>query len=378
MNVIYVAVYDNNPNSGVTKKIVSQVDQLKKLGITVLLVLVCREPPVLSCANGAFIERASTPPFLSFAEKIKFAVQYSRIIIRYLNRGDILYVRGIVASPLTPFLLRKKRNTAIVYELQGISENEAKLRGSRMGYVLAKLLHKYLLRTARGIVGVTEEVTHHYAKIAGQKGMRVLTNPNGIDVDAVRLRILPSFDGQTLDLLCVARVAKWHGLDRIIKGISEYKGRVNVRFHVVGDGSEIPNLKSLVADLKLENSVVFHGFKTGKELDSFFDKCHIAVSSLAIHRAGAGSPLKSKEYCARGIPFVDSTTDEDFDPQFEFRMKIRSEENPINIEQIVEFAGRVLRDSDHHEKMRKYAIERLDWSIKMKRLKDFFEEIVKS
>ena len=59
-------------------------------------------------------------------------------------------------------------------------------------------------------------------------------------------------------------------------------------------------------------------------------------------------------------------------------MKISSEENPISLKHIVEFSERVLRDSAHNEKMRQYAVDRLDWSIKMKRLKDFFEEIMKS
>jgi glycosyltransferase involved in cell wall biosynthesis len=51
----------------------------------------------------------------------------------------------------------------------------------------------------------------------------------------------------------------------------------------VGNGKEIPNLKKLVDNLHLSKQVIFHGFKTGDELDSLFNSCHIAVGSLGLH-----------------------------------------------------------------------------------------------
>jgi hypothetical protein len=38
--------------------------------------------------------------------------------------------------------------------------------------------------------------------------------------------------------------------------------------------------------LGISDRVVFHGFTTGKALDALFDRCHIAVGSLGIHRKG--------------------------------------------------------------------------------------------
>ena len=387
MKVTYItydsnAILSNSGKSGVIKKIFAQLSALQKLGVCSELVIMHRYLPA-NLPEGSkmrFIE-ARTAPYKNIWEKIRSSTDIAEAIGKEIKSSDgnaVIYIRGLLPTPKMVRALRKRRKCLVVFELQSFVEREAALRSSWETVFAMKLFYGKVLRYADGIVGVTNEIALHYFKMSKRRNLRYLVNGNGIDVESVPLREPPVFDKKNLDLLCVAQVAKWHGLDRLIRGMAEYKGNVDVRLHIAGDGSEVPNLKRLVADLELENSVVFHGFKTGKELDSFFDKCHIAVSSLAIHRAGAGSPLKSKEYCARGIPFVDSTTDEDFDPQFEFRMKIRSEENPINMEQIVEFAGRVLRDSDHHEKMRKYAIERLDWSIKMKRLKDFFEEIVRS
>jgi len=125
--------------------------------------------------------------------------------------------------------------------------------------------------------------------------------------------------------------------------------------------------------------VLFHGFKTDKELDKLFDKCHIAVGSLGIHRLNLkhGSVLKVREYCARGIPFIYSAIDPDFPESFPYRLKVPANENPIEIPSVVEFAGKVLLDQEHSEKMRRHAEENLDWSIKMKRLFEFIKQIIK-
>jgi len=153
---------------------------------------------------------------------------------------------------------------------------------------------------------------------------------------------------------------------------------VNVRFHVVGDGSEVSNLKKLVWDLRIDDSVFFHGFKTGKELDEFFDVCHIAVGSLGRDRTNMfeTSDLKAREYCARGIPFVGSTTDRDFSMGFPYYDILGSNDHPIPIQRIIDFSRKVLADSHHHERMREYAENRLEWSVKMKKLLLFIQELL--
>ena len=53
-----------------------------------------------------------------------------------------------------------------------------------------------------------------------------------------------------------------------------------------------------------------------------------------------------------------------------------ADESPIEIEDVLAFAKDVCADPDHPEKMRRYARENLDWSVKTKRLKGFLERLV--
>ena len=384
MRLFYVASIDNKVD-GVNKKILAQFKVLSEMIFDSELILFIKGAPSnelrdqLNYLQSAQIEIVDTSSFgrlLARRTKMELLMKKAKVV----SGNGFFYFRYPLADRAFLKVIKaiKKGGGMAVTEHQSIESRELLSNRRFVLFLIEFLYAKRVRKEMSGFVCVTREIADHQLARSGNYRKPYLINGNGIDVDSVHVRTPPEYDGKNLDLLCVAQVAKWHGLDRLIRGMAEYKGNVDVRLHIAGDGSEVPNLKRLVADLKLENSVIFHGFNTGKGLDEFFDMCHIAVGSLAIHRAGSGSPLKSKEYCARGIPFVDSVNDEDFDGTFPFRLKLDSNEDPIDIEKMILFAESTLSDTYHAEKMRRYAQDRLDWSIKMKRLKDFFEEIVNS
>jgi len=364
----------SDPSAGYKKKIAAQIRAIETLGVQVISVDIAHSSLISDNdkekLSGSGIRRTyrRRTRLLEICAGLIESGSIDLVYARYPG-GDSVFHRFAV-----------KYGNLIVSEHQSLETQE--LRTARKGFRLLseEIYGKKVLRTLSGIVGVTQEICDYEVARSGVPGKPYLVSGNGIDVDSVPVRTPPEYDGKNLDLLCVAQVAKWHGLDRLIKGIAEYRGNVNVRLHIVGDGSEIPNLKSLVADLKLENSVVFHGFKTGTELDELFDKCHIAVGSLGIHRKGLTqtSELKLREYCARGIPFICSSADADFPSDFPFQLKVPADERPIDLNIVSSFADRALSDTDYSVKMREYAKENLDWSIKMKKLIDFMNEILES
>ena len=188
------------------------------------------------------------------------------------------------------------------------------------------------------------------------------------------------YRGEDLHLLCVANISRWHGLDRLIRGLGAYHGPTRVTLHIAGDGSELPNLKKIINQLDITDQVIFHGLTTGKDLDDLFNICHIAVGSLGMHRKGLTqtSELKAREYCARGIPYIIACADPDFPDDFPYLYRFLSDESPVDIERIIEFTQKVYKDPEHPQKMRAYAVEHLDWSVKMKILKTFLETLVDS
>jgi len=220
VKVIYIAVYDNNKKSGVSKKIMAQIRALKQKGVDAQLVMLSREKIEFPGELDVQFYKAIVPPFRSTREKIQFTRDFANAIAENAQTCDILYCRGVVPSPFLLKAMKRERRAGIVFEIQSIAENEARIRGSRMNLLMSRLFLPGILKQCDGIVGVTEEITRHYIAVSGVWDKLHLTNPNGIDVSSVPQRTPPDFDGKRLDLLCVAQVAKWHGLDRLIKGLA--------------------------------------------------------------------------------------------------------------------------------------------------------------
>ena len=167
----------------------------------------------------------------------------------------------------------------------------------------------------------------------------VLIN-NGIRLEDIKIK--NQNKNSCINLLSIANVAFWHGYDRIIKGLHKYykkPTKKEVYYHCVGEGAELENLKCLVKELKLDKYVIFHGTKVGDELDKIVDESDVAFGSLGNHRKGlySDSALKNREYCARVIPFVIASNDQDFPKSFPYVFKIPSDESPVDINKVVEW-----------------------------------------
>ena len=152
-----------------------------------------------------------------------------------------------------------------------------------------------------------------------------------------------------------------HGRDRLIKGISNYyktiykTTSVDIELLLIGEYSN--STKKLVEDLSLSEKVKFLGKMKRNEIDTYIDEAHFAVGSMGNHRANSyyGSALKTKEYIARGIPFVYGW-EERILINFPFAYKVPLNEEPVDIKKILEFY-RKIENKDLAIKMRKFLEE---------------------
>lgn len=369
----------HGPNNGVMKKIFAQVRELKRLGQDIELILI--RIGKISYPSYDFLticdmdEVPSGDYFGRFRRACKISNIYGELIDS-LGPGDILYMRFTSAfPPISPKYYYKLRRRAckIVTEHQTKELDEFKLNGRSLTYWSELFFGTLLRKQSDAIVGVTGEIAQYEIAKARDLKKPNLVIGNGFTVQSVPMRQAPCNNKNVLDILCVANVSRWHGLDRLLRGIAAYDGTSNVILHIAGDGPELDNLKKLANELDIADRVVFHGFMMGKALDALFDKCHIAVGSLGIHRKGLmqTSELKAREYCARGIPYVIACADPDFPDDFPYIFRLSASESPIDIDQVLTFAQAVCIDPDHPQQMRRYAEEHLDWSVKMKKLKEF-------
>ena len=101
--------------------------------------------------------------------------------------------------------------------------------------------------------------------------------------------------------------------------------------------------------------------------DKLFEQCDFGIGSLGRHRSGIThiKTLKNREYAARGIPFVYSEIDDDFE-NMPYIMKIPADESIVNITTILSFYNQLhatpqtIRNS----------IQSLSWNNQMKKVID--------
>jgi glycosyltransferase involved in cell wall biosynthesis len=384
MQVIYFHTYGGEINNGVNKKIFAQATQLNASGIDFSLVLlggINNNYPDHNFINYLPIKDSLFLKIMVFRRFYRqfLAKKYILEVQKSSGTGTVLYLRYPLPILLLPHELLTKRNCKIILECNSIEINEQKKAKSYISYYKELFLGQEFRKRCDAIVGVTDEITHYQLERLGNFNKPHITIGNGIEVNSVPIRQPPPYSGSTIHMICVGNVSSWHGIDRLVQGTAEYKGPTKINIHIVGDGPEIPYLKKMIDNLKINDHFDFHGFTTGKELDAVFDHCHIAIGSLGIHRIGLkeASILKSREYCSRGIPYITACSDPDFTDDFPFVLKLSSEDTSLDMEQVLAFTHRVFQDTDHPQKMRLYASENLDWSIKMKKLKGFLEDLVK-
>lgn len=174
-------------------------------------------------------------------------------------------------------------------------------------------------------------------------GVKTLRISNAVDSSTICLREYTSKTDYDVSLIGVANLAFWHGYDRVLLGMKKYfekGGKKKIQFRIVGEGDaeERARLEDIVRNNHLEKAVSFHGNKSGKELDDLFNQSDFAVGSLGRHRSGIGKlkTLKNVEYAMRGIPFMYSELNEDFDEK-PYILKVPADDTPIDIEGIFSF-----------------------------------------
>lgn len=174
-------------------------------------------------------------------------------------------------------------------------------------------------------------------------GVPTIRISNAVDDKKIPLIKKNRINTYDLSLIGVANLAFWHGYDRMIMGIRKYYdngGDKRIMFRIVGDGnlSEKNHLENIVKTECLDDSVIFYGNKKGSELDELFNNSDIAVGCLGCHRKNITSvkSLKNIEYAMRGIPFIYSEINSDFD-KMDYVMKVSADDTPVNVEDIITF-----------------------------------------
>lgn len=366
MRGLYIAAIDKvNPlDLGVFNKIEGQLSGLNSLGVKMDKLLI--ENKNIYFNNSCLYSNLKKPIYMTFFLILnrkfnEIKDDYDFVYIRF-SRNNIFYYQ----------LVKKfsKENIKVITEIPTYPYDEEFERNTKqyiyrqLDKLITKNLYKYVYRIS---------TTNDYKEIFNIPTIQIR---NAVNFEKIK-KVKNKDKHNSINLVGIANLAKWHGYDRIIEGLSIYNIEKNknydrdVHFYIVGEGTEKEKLEQLVDKLNLRDKVFFLGAKSGASLDELFDKMDLGVSSLALHRAGGGhDPIKTKEFLARGIPVILGYEDKLVNMTLPFVLKVNSSEEAIEISKIVDRFESIIENS---EDIRRYAQEHLTWQQQMKKIIEVIE-----
>jgi hypothetical protein len=140
----------------------------------------------------------------------------------------------------------------------------------------------------------------------------------------------------------------FNGYDRFLIGLNNFFSKSRgIKFNLFFAGRLAEEgIKTIIKYYKLKNlianpniSFIFLGFKPIWELNKIIDDIHLGINDLAVHRLGylRNTSLKTIDFLGWNLPFILAYEDENLPKKASFFKKFYPGEEPINIEDVLEF-----------------------------------------
>ena len=375
MRILFLVYHGFSEHSGISKKIHYQVKGLRENGHDVRLCYYGFAENGHRCryVDDHIVKDYGTGIVAGFRQRVDYQCIYDYCIQEGI---ELVYARCFQnANPWLISFFKKLRQAGIhaVTEIptypydQEFKHFEWKMRAELK---IDQLFREKLYQQMDALVTFSDA-----ERIFGQ---RTICISNGVDFDSIPLHSPLTSHHSSLHLIGVAEVHPWHAFDRVMSGIGEYYSqkltsdgnKPEVFFHVVG-GVHPYRMKTdflpIINKYRLQDKIIFHGQLFGDELTKVFNQCQFAIGSLGRHRSGITviKTLKNREYATRGIPFIYSEQDSDFDLQ-PYVLKAPADESPVDIQQIVDFMDHFTMKPEDIRK----TVEHLKWKNQMQRVLD--------
>ncbi len=377
MKLFYLApvVIDDEKLDGVAKKVLNHIDVFSSV-FDVYLFSYGKEGLVIRHGgNKKYIQINGRHRRYALYEEVEKAAKEEKV--------DCAYIRYPKSERRFIQLIKElhKLGIKIVTEIPtypyggNITESLRVFSIAVVDGVFRKQLKKYIQR----IITFSDD-----AEIFGIPTIRTI---NGIVFDKVEMvtRLQPR---SSINLISVATNYACHGFDRIIRGLEDYYssgGQKEIRFRIVGDGPAIADYRKVISECpNLCGRVELNGFQTGEELKRLYNDSDIAINSLALYRLNLTreSTLKTKEYLAKGLPIISSTSvdglDEDDNEKYVKLFPDCGER--IDIKEIIDFYHRVYDGKESEsiaKEIRKAGRKKCDMSVTMAPVIDYLMERTK-
>ncbi|MBP3321088.1 MAG: glycosyltransferase family 4 protein [Clostridia bacterium] len=244
-------------------------------------------------------------------------------LFRILN-----YYSFALSSSLYTARLKKEYDAVLVNQLSPVMMACAgvkykKKHGTRLVFYTLDLWPESLIAGGIKRDGLVYNVFNRISKRLYQQADRILVTSEKFipylekqhGIDKNRLAYLPQYaedlfrpeelpEKQTVDLTFAGNVGKMQSVGTLIKAAALLKDQKELRFHIVGDGSDLETCQALARELACQN-VLFHGRRPKEEMPAFYKNSDAMLVSMKDDPLiSLTLPGKIQSYMAAGKPII--------------------------------------------------------------------------
>ncbi|UCD93175.1 MAG: glycosyltransferase family 4 protein [Methanobacteriota archaeon] len=318
--------------------------------------------------------------FPNWADRKRFGTllgygRYLSKLARTVDDVDVVLVRNVFPCGHGGVMLQKLKGMPSVLMLQGENDlfnfDEAHWTVDRLRPIVVKESSKIIAQTS-----------YQRDFLEKEYGVTSAVLPNGVDVE--RFKPIPKdearkelgLDVSSKYIVSVGAFLPFKGIDYLIHAFTRVVESIpNARLLLLGDGAQRKQLRRLTRDLKVEDSVLFHGWVPFEKMPQY-----LSASDLFVHPSTSeGFPNVVLEAMASGLPIVMSNVvglgDYFQDNRNCFFVPPRDEKS-LEEKMLV-----LLRDEALVEEMRERNLEDVkghDWSVFAEKLEGILEGVMDS
>jgi PEP-CTERM/exosortase A-associated glycosyltransferase len=233
-------------------------------------------------------------------------------------KPDILHAHSPALNGLAALNVSKKYNIPLVYECRAFWEDAAVDHGTTkegsLRYRLTKMLETYVFKNANAVTTICEGLRKDIIS-RGVSADKITVIPNAVDIekftygeqpDPELLQKLNLVDKTVLGF--IGSFYAYEGLLLLLDALPEIiQHNPNVRLLLVGGGPQDKQIKSKVAAMGLQDSVVLTGRVPHDQVQRYYNLVDVFVyPRLSMRLTDLVTPLKPLEAMAQGRVLIAS------------------------------------------------------------------------
>lgn len=218
---------------------------------------------------------------------------------------------AVFVNQLSPVMManagieyKKKHHTKMVLYCLDLWPESLVAGGVKRGSAIYKFFHRAsekIYKAADSILITSKSFAEYFEKEFG------ITDTQYLPQYAEALftpEMCKKEPNDTIDLMFAGNVGAAQSVDTIIKAAALTQDIPNLRWHIVGDGSELENCKKQANDLHVQ-SVIFHGRKPIEEMPTYYAMADAMLVTMQEDPVLSMTlPGKVQTYMAAGKPII--------------------------------------------------------------------------